>query len=242
MRHVGLFHAQSRGTDEALVFGRLAGEVLPHEGAFGHDSLPGLGLLAARAHHLEHLVVGHGLDPRDRHFPLAGLVLALLLHRVAQHLRAAHALAVQQVRRHGPLRHLVVVRMLVVPLVVLADRLPHRRLLLEPPLVVQLGPQAVHLLRKLRPLVHQPRLPLTLPLRRVEPTPVQLAVPFHVLVLRHGCCPMFVRSFVRARVSWCLFGCQRAGGRGMRESGRMRGGAVRVLRWESGALDRGRRQ
>mmetsp|Transcript_18936 Transcript_18936/g.54570 ORF Transcript_18936/g.54570 Transcript_18936/m.54570 type:complete len:296 (-) Transcript_18936:51-938(-) len=186
MRAVAFLHAQAGRSDEALVLGSLPGEVIAHESGLGYHTFPGLPTLGTCPHHLEHLVVGHRLDLGDRHLPLPGLLFALLLDGVAQDLGAADALPIEQVRRDGALGDSVVVGVLVRPLVVLGDRLAHGGLLLEPPLVVQLGPDSVDLLGELGPLVRQPGLPLPLPLLGVEPTAVHLAVPLHVFVLRHG--------------------------------------------------------
>mmetsp|Transcript_14315 Transcript_14315/g.40729 ORF Transcript_14315/g.40729 Transcript_14315/m.40729 type:complete len:239 (-) Transcript_14315:20-736(-) len=185
MRHVCLLHSQSGWTDEAFVLWILTREGISHECALRHDPLPCLFLPLSGLHDLEHFVIRHRLDFRDGDLPLSGLLLALLLDRVAQHLGPAHTLTVQQVGGNGTLRNCLVVGVLVVALVVHRDGLSHGGLFLVPPLVVQLGSDPMHLLREFGPLVHQPGLLLALAFIGVKATAVKLAVAFHVLVLRH---------------------------------------------------------
>ena len=45
-------------------------------------------LSLARLDHFEDLILGHRSHGRQRHSPLAGFLLALLLNRIAEHLRS----------------------------------------------------------------------------------------------------------------------------------------------------------
>ena len=186
MGDVGLLHTQAGRSDEPLVLGSLPGEIVAHEGTLGHHPLPSLSSLGSRPHHLEHLIVGHRLDLRNRDLPLPGLLLALLLDGVTQDLGAADSLPIEQIRGNGTLGDGVVVRVLIGSLVVLSNRLAHGGLLLEPTLVVQLGTDSVDLLRELGTLMGKASLPLPFAFLCIEPASVQLSVPFNVFVLRHG--------------------------------------------------------
>ena len=173
--NVGLLHAQTSRSDEPLVLRSLPGEVVAHEGTFGHHPLPCLSALRSRPHHLEHLIVSHRLDLGDRNLPLPGLLLALLLDGVTQDLGAADSLPIEKVGRHGALGDGIVVGVLIGALVVLSNRLAHGGLLLEPTLVVQLGTDSVDLLRELGTLMGKASLPLPLSFLCIEPTSVQLS-------------------------------------------------------------------
>mmetsp|Transcript_17004 Transcript_17004/g.68576 ORF Transcript_17004/g.68576 Transcript_17004/m.68576 type:complete len:205 (+) Transcript_17004:1344-1958(+) len=187
MRDVRLFHAQARGADEALVLRRFSRKVVVDKGHFVHDALPRLIAALARRLDAEHLVVRDGSNFRNRDGPLARLLGTFLFDRIGENLGAGDALAVEEVRgERGVFRGVVVVSRVRVALLVHFDRLPHRRLLLEPLLVVQLGANPVDLASKRRLFVDLARLLLPLPLGRVEPLAVPLAVQLDVLVLRHG--------------------------------------------------------
>mmetsp|Transcript_32678 Transcript_32678/g.72054 ORF Transcript_32678/g.72054 Transcript_32678/m.72054 type:complete len:325 (-) Transcript_32678:216-1190(-) len=185
MGNIGLLHPQAGRSDESLILGRLAGEAIPDKGAFRNDALPRLVALTARSHNLEHFVVSHGLDLGYRYLPLPRLLLALLLHGVGQDLGTTYPLTVEEVRRHGSIGDSIIVGVLVAALGMLRDGLSHGGLLLEATFVVQFGADSVHLLGEFRSLVSQARLSLPFPFFCIEPTSVQLAVPLHMLVLRH---------------------------------------------------------
>mmetsp|Transcript_32090 Transcript_32090/g.72022 ORF Transcript_32090/g.72022 Transcript_32090/m.72022 type:complete len:200 (-) Transcript_32090:205-804(-) len=187
MSHIRPFHSQSCGSDKSFVLRSLPGKIVPNESALGHHPFPCLVSFTACSHDLKHFVVGYRLDFRDRNFPLPCLLFPLLFHRIAQNLRSTNTFTVQQVGWHRTISHSLVIRVLIRPFIMLCNSLAHRCLFLESFLVVQFCSYTMDLLRELRTLVCHPSLAFALTLLGIEPASVQLSVPLHMLMLRHGC-------------------------------------------------------
>ena len=180
---MSFLESKSSGSDEPFVFRGFTGEVVADEGDFVDEALPGLLLALTGSEDLEHFVLRHGLDLLNGHFPLAGLLLSLLLNHIAQHLSPVHFVPVQQIGGDGSVFLLLFLGEGRFLLLVGLDVLLHLYLLLVPLLRVELTLYSVQSLRLLRCVFNFSRLLLPFPLPGIETLSEALLIQLHVVVL-----------------------------------------------------------
>lgn len=185
MGHVCFFEPEAHRSDESLVFWRLPCEVFAHEADLVDPALPALALSLARADHLEHLGLGHRLHLLHRHRPLPGLLLALLLDHIGEHLGVALLLPVHEVGRHCAVLD-ILDPALGVLLLMLLDGLLHLYFLLEALLIEELGLEALQGLGLLGDDFGLSCLLLAALFLGVQSLSESLLVKIHVVVLRHA--------------------------------------------------------